>query len=112
MYKDTREELKRLEEALFSEEAEKLENAENLDDFLEGLLDEPTDSLAQTGAIPYRNFANGYTEAELEFPEEYGSQREEEPELSRETVNAQLYIATALLMGIAAVLVYWVVRFL
>jgi hypothetical protein len=100
MHKDTQEELKRLEAALLAEETQKLELSDNLDDFLEGLLDEPTDSLAETGPIVYRNFANGYGEPEPES------------QPKPENVNIQLYTATGLLAAIALVLIYWVVRFL
>ncbi len=100
MHKDTQEELKRLEAALLAEETQKLELTDNLDDFLEGLLDEPTDSLAETGPIVYRNFANGYGEPEPES------------QPKPENVNIQLYTATGLLAAIALVLIYWVVRFL
>jgi hypothetical protein len=102
MNKDTREELERLESALLEEEKEKLEQSENLEDFLDGLLDEPTDSLAQTGAVVYNNFANGYGQPE-ETPE-----IEEKPE----NLNGLLFTAAGLLLAIGAVIVYWVVRFL
>ena len=102
MAKDTQEELKRLEAELLAQETRKLELSEDLDEFLEGLLDEHTDSLAQTGHIEYRNFANAYGY----------SQPEPEPEPEPENLQTQLFIATGLLLGIVAVLIYWVVRFL
>lgn len=101
MHKDTREELARLEAALLAEEAEKLENAENLEDFLDGLLDEPTDSLQQAGPMVYHNFANGY-----------GKTEEPTPEPKADNLNALMFTAAGLLLGIAAVIIYWVVRFL
>ena len=105
MNKETREELERLESALLAEEAEKLEQAESLEDFLDGLLDEPTDSLAQTGPIVYNNYANGY--GQQEEPED------EQPEEPRnESFTGLLFTAAGLLLGIGAVIIYWVVRFL
>jgi hypothetical protein len=100
MHKDTQEALKRLEAELLAEETRKLELTDDMDAFLEGLLDEPTDSLAETGPIVYRNFANGYGEPEPES------------QPKPENVNIQLYTATGLLAAIALVLIYWVVRFL
>jgi hypothetical protein len=102
MAKDTQEELKRLEAELLAQETQKLALCDDLDEFLEGLLDEHTDSLAQTGPIEYRNFANGYGEPEPE----------EEPEPAADNLNIQLCIATGLILAIVAVLIYWVVRFL
>lgn len=102
MHKDTQEELKRLEDALLAEETQRFELAEDLDDFLEGLLDEHTDSLAQTGPVVYRNFANGYGEPDPE----------PQPEPTRENLNIQMFIAAGLMAAIAGVLIYWVVRFL
>lgn len=103
MHKDTREELARLEAALLAEESEKLEKSENLEDFLEGLLDEPTDSLQQAGPMVYHNFANGY-----------GKEEEPEPEAEPKADNLSVLMFTAagLLLGIGAVIIYWVVRFL
>lgn len=98
MNKDTRKALERLESALLAEEAE---NPEDLDDFLDGLLDEPTDSLASTGPVTYNNFANGY-----------GRQEEDEPSEKPESLNGLLFAAAGLLVGIGAMIVYWVVRFL
>jgi hypothetical protein len=100
MHKDTQEALKRLEAELLAEETRKLELTDDMDAFLEGLLDEPTDSLAETGPIVYRNFANGYGEPEPE----------KKPQ--REDVSIQLFTAAGLLVAIAAVLIYWAVRFL
>ncbi len=100
MHKDTQEALKRLEAELLAEETRKLELTDDMDAFLEGLLDEPTDSLAETGPIVYRNFANGYGEPEPQ----------NEPK--REDVSIQLFTAAGLLVAIAAVLIYWAVRFL
>ena len=105
MNKDTREELERLESALLAEEAEKLEQAESLEDFLDGLLDEPTDSLAQTGPIVYNNFANGYGQQD--------QSKEEEPEApQKDNLTGLMFTAAGLLVGIGAVIIYWVVRFL
>lgn len=105
MNKDTREELERLESALLAEEAEKLEQAESLEDFLDGLLDEPTDSLAQTGPIVYNNFANGYGQQD--------QSEEEEPEApQKDNLTGLMFTAAGLLVGIGAVIIYWVVRFL
>ena len=106
MHKDTQEELKRLEAALLAEETEKLEQAENLEDFLDGLLDEPTDSLAQTGSVVYNNFANGYGQDEEDDYED-----EEEPRKS-ESLTGLMFTAAGLLVGIAVMIIYWVVRFL
>jgi hypothetical protein len=106
MNNDTREELERLEAALLAEETEKLEQAENLEDFLDGLLDEPTDSLAQTGSVVYNNFANGYGQDEADDYED-----EEEPRKS-ESLTGLMFTAAGLLVGIGAMIIYWVVRFL
>ena len=101
MHKDTREELARLEAALLADETQKLEKAEDLDDFLEGLLDEPTDSLAQAGPMVYNNFANGY-----------GKEKKTESEPKAENLSVLMFTAAGLLLGIGAVIIYWVVRFL
>lgn len=100
MNKDTRKALERLEAALLQEETEKPELAEDPDDFLYGLLDDPADSLASTGPVIYNNFANGY------------GQQEDEPTKKSDSLNGLLFTAAALLVGIGAMLVYWVVRFL
>lgn len=100
MNKDTRKALERLEAALLQEETEKPELAEDPDDFLYGLLDDPADSLASTGPVTYNNFANGY------------GQQEDEPTKKSDSLNGLLFTAAALLVGIGAMLVYWVVRFL
>ena len=68
MNKDTRKALERLEAALLQEETEKPELAEDPDDFLDGLLDDPADSLASTGPVIYNNFANGYGKEEDQDP--------------------------------------------
>ena len=70
MDKDTRQELERLESALLAEDTEKLEQGKELEDFLDGLLDDPADSLAQTGPMVYQNFANGYGQNRIEETEE------------------------------------------
>ena len=109
MNKDTREELERLESALLAEETEKLEQAESLDEFLDGLLDEPTDSLAKTSSVAYNNFANGYGQQdEDEDLEDDGDAQPEKPE----NLTGLMFTAAGLLVGIAAVIIYWVVRFL
>jgi hypothetical protein len=109
MHKDTREELKRLEEQLLSEQNQYAQTAgDDPDAFWDGLLDEHTDSLSQTGHMEYRNFANGYGQA-MDIPD---PEPREDPAPRRENLNSQLFIASALLVGIAAVLLYWVVRFL
>ena len=110
MNKDTREELERLESALLAEETEKLEQAESLEDFLDGLLDEPTDSLAQTGAVVYNNFANGYGQDEEDDYEDE-DEDEEKPRKS-ESLTGLMFTAAGLLVGIAVMIIYWVVRFL
>ncbi len=107
MNKDTREELERLESALLAEEMEKLEQAEDLEDFLDGLLDEPTDSLAQTGPMIYNNFANGYGQGD----EDYDDKEPRNPQKS-DSLTGLMFTAAGLLLGIGAVIVYWVVRFL
>ena len=109
MNKDTREELERLESALLAEETAKLEQAENLEDFLDGLLDEPTDSLAQTGSMVYNNFANGYGQDE---EEDYDDCEEPEKPQKSDNLTGLMFTAAGLLLGIGAVIVYWVVRFL
>ena len=101
MNKDTRKALERLEAALLQEETEKPELAEDPDDFLDGLLDDPADSLASTGTVIYNNFANGY-----------GKEEDQDPPKKPESLNGLLFTAAALLVGIGAMLVYWVVRFL
>ena len=106
MNNDAREELERLESALLAEDTEKLEQGEDLEDFLDGLLDDPTDSLAQTGSMVYNNFANGYGQNRIEEAEE-----EEEP-CKSENLTGLMFTAAGLLVGIGAVLIYWVVRFL
>ena len=106
MNNDTREELERLEAALLAEETEKLEQAENLEDFLDGLLDEPTDSLAQTGSVVYNNFANGYGQDEEDDYEDEKSPRKSE------SLTGLMFTAAGLLVGIAVMIIYWVVRFL
>ena len=107
MNKDTREELERLESALLAEETEKYDEAEDLEDFLDGLLDEPSDSLAQTGPMVYNNFANGYGEDD----EEDDDQIEEEPQ-KPDNLTGLMLTAAGLLAAIGAMIVYWVVRFL
>ena len=104
MDKDTRQELERLESALLAEDTEKLEQGKELEDFLDGLLDDPADSLAQTGPMVYQNFANGYGQNRIE-------ETEEEPVRS-ENLTGLMFTAAGLLVGIGAVLIYWVVRFL
>jgi hypothetical protein len=105
MHKDTQEELKRLEAELLAEE--EVDPTQDLDAFLEGLLDEHTDSLAKTGSMTYRNYANGYGDEE-------NDEEDEVEELTGDTrkLNRLKFIAAGLLGGIAAVLIYWVVRFL
>lgn len=107
MPKDTQQELQRLEKALLAEEKKKLEQASDLDEFLEGLLDEHTDSLAKTGSMVYHNYANGYGRNTQPEPEP-----EPKPEPRRENLNAQMFTVAGLLVGIGAVILYWVVRFL
>lgn len=111
MNKDTREELERLESALLAEETEKLEQAENLDEFLDGLLDEPTDSLAKTASVAYNNFANGYGQQDEEDDQDFEDDEDAQPE-KPENLTGLMFTAAGLLVGIAAVIVYWVVRFL
>ena len=101
MNKDTRKALERLEAALLQEETEKPELAEDPDDFLYGLLVDPADSLASTGPVTYNNFANGY-----------GKEEDQDPPKKPGSLNGLLFTAAALLVGIGAMLVYWVVRFL
>jgi hypothetical protein len=108
MHKDTQEELKRLEDALLADENDP---TRDMDAFLEGLLDEPSDSLAQTQSVPYRNFANGYGK---DVPEEFDEDDEDEPAPTPESrkLDRLKFTAAGLLAAIAAVLIYWVVRFL
>lgn len=102
MNEDTRQELERLESALLAAETEKEEQGESVEDFLDGLLDDPTDSLAQTGPMVYQNFANGYGQNRIE---------EDEPQ-KPENLTGLMFTAAGLLVAIGAVIIYWVVRFL
>lgn len=110
MFKDTQEELQRLEAELLQEEAAAREEAEQ-----DAFLDDPADFGEDTPEI-YQNYANQYrhihayntdvTDEDLEaYSEEVYRPRKKKDLL---VLSA---IALALIAGILAVLAYWALRF-
>ena len=117
MFKDKKEELKRLEEALLleaqQEEAEAQQEAE-LEE-AEALLDDP-DDFGEIDAEAYRNYANQYGKVKAYNTDRTDAQLEDFSttvyEGERRNSNLGLLaLVAALLVGIVAVLGLFVLRF-
>ena len=110
MYKDAREELKRLEEALLEEEVPQAEEDEDVD------VDEDVDALlakaeeilgtedTQVVMIP-RVYNTDHVDTDLDrYSEEVHSGKQKR-------ITGFVILAIALALGIAAVVIYWIVRY-
>lgn len=107
MFKDTREELQRLEEALLQEAAAEQEEKEQ-----DALLDDPADFGEDTPEI-YQNYHNRHiraynTDVSDEDLDAY-SEEVYQPRKRKELLVLSA-IALCLIAGILAVLAYWAVR--
>lgn len=132
MFKDTKEELERIQQELLEEQAtqrfepvhegqEKSEIDGLLEDAeLEALLRETTQ--APKRSVVYKNYSNNYGKDVRNFANGYGDQREapeEEPEAAEEIdktpadsgLRGPLITAGILLGGILLVLLWWIVQY-
>ena len=112
MYKDAEEELKRLEDALLEEE--EIQPEEDLDALLEQtkeLLDEPSDETQVFHWQPEeqkkagRIYNTDKTDEDLELFSEAVRSGE------KKSLTGWIITAAALATGIAAVVIWWIVRF-
>ncbi len=110
MFRDTQEELKRIEKELL--EAEEAEETEETEEILEAPEADPRDYEAvRNYRSGVRNFANNYkaynADRTDEDPEEFGRRVDGE----EKGLWGLLALALCLLAGIVCVLVWWLIRF-
>lgn len=112
MYKDAREELKRLEEALLEEEVPQAEEEEDedvdVDEDVDALLAKAEEILGtedtQVVMIP-RVYNTDHVDTDLDrYSEEVHSGKQKR-------MTGFVILAIALALGIAAVVIYWIVRY-
>lgn len=119
MFKDTKEELQRLEEQLLSQEPQ-AHTEDELDALLEQFLNEPDEEPAAQTRTVYQNYSNGYGDERKEFrayntdktDRDLDAYSDDVYEPKKESLTGLLVTAALLLLGIAGVLMWWVVRFL
>ena len=132
MFRDAKEELRRLEAELLAAEREESEQARAdrlLEEFLaeeDGDFEDDEDILAiypeslVSRGTPYRNFSNNYgrgrpapvaynTDSVDEDLEEYSDEVYEEP---KDDLRGLILLAMVLLAGILGMLAFWAVRYL
>ena len=117
MFKDKKEELQRLEEALLLEAQQEEEEAQQKAELeeAEALLDDP-DDFGEIDAEAYRNYANQYGQVKAYNTDRTDAQLDDFSETvyegnRRRTNLSLLALAAALLVGIVAVLGWIVLRF-